>query len=65
MLFRSELERRLRGRGTEAEKDMQLRLGIAAQEMELASSYDARVINDDLEVATHELLDVLSSFESE
>ena len=44
---------------------MQLRLGIAAQEMELASSYDARVINDDLEVATHELLDVLSSFESE
>ena len=62
---KEELERRLRGRGTEAEKDVQLRLGIAAQEMELASSYDARVINDDLEVATHELLDVLSSFESE
>lgn len=45
------LERRLRGRGTETEEQIQNRLAIAKNEMELASLYDHVVINDDLEQA--------------
>ena len=44
----SELEERLRARGTEGEEEMQRRLSIVAAEMEHAQDYDHRVVNDDL-----------------
>lgn len=60
-----ELERRLRGRGTESDEDVALRLGQATGEMALASSYDARIVNDDLSRATADLLATVEAFESE
>lgn len=58
-----ELERRLRGRGTESEESIALRLQNAAEERELARSYDVHMINDVLEVATDELLATLDTYE--
>lgn len=46
-----ELERRLRGRGTDEERVIQKRLDNARAEMEHASEYTYQVINDDLEKA--------------
>ena len=47
----TELERRLRGRGTDPEETVQLRLNNARQEMEDANRYDYLVINDQLDEA--------------
>lgn len=60
-----ELERRLRGRGTETEEQIELRLSQAAGELALAPSYDARITNDDLDRATDELARLLEAYESE
>lgn len=57
------LEQRLRGRETESEESLRLRLADAAGELELAPRYDERIVNDDLERATSELLQVLESHE--
>lgn len=57
------LEQRLRGRETESEESLHLRLADAAGELELAPRYDERIVNDDLERATSELLRVLESHE--
>jgi guanylate kinase len=46
-----ELERRLRGRGTDTEETMQLRLNNARREMEDARNYDYLVLNDRLDEA--------------
>ena len=46
-----ELENRLRGRGTDAEETVQLRLNNARREMEDADRYDYLVINDRLDEA--------------
>jgi guanylate kinase len=48
----AELERRLRGRGTESEEKIQLRLKNAAREMAAAPDYQYRVVNDSLEEAS-------------
>ena len=48
----TELERRLRSRGTEDEEKLALRLATAAQELEQAPRFDHVVVNDDLEGAT-------------
>lgn len=45
----AELERRLRGRGTDREDVIARRLAVAAAEMKEAPRYDAIVTNDDLE----------------
>ena len=57
------LEARLRGRGTEDEQVIQVRLETAKGELELAPSYDERIVNDDLQEAASELLRVLDSHE--
>ncbi len=44
---REELERRLRGRGTESEERIKTRLARAGQEMALACTYDEHIVNDD------------------
>lgn len=50
-----ELERRLRGRGTETEEKIIQRLETARHELTLADRYDYRVINDDPLQAAKEL----------
>lgn len=49
------LASRLRGRGTETEEQIHLRLGHARHEMEQMGLYDHLVINDDLETAYRDL----------
>ena len=60
----SELERRLRGRGTEDEASIELRLKNSAAEMAAAASYDERIVNDDLDRAVDELADLIDSYET-
>jgi guanylate kinase len=50
-----ELERRLRGRGTEAEEAVQRRLQNARDEMAHARRFDAVIVNDSLDRAYDEL----------
>ena len=52
---RAELERRLRGRGTDAEDVIQRRLRDAASDMTHWSEFDYVVVNDDFERALGEL----------
>jgi guanylate kinase len=54
-----ELEKRLRGRGTDPEETVQLRLGNARREMEDAGRYDYLVINDRLDEAVEVLRAVI------
>lgn len=46
-----ELEKRLRGRGTESEETIQVRLKNAAGEMKAAADYEYLIINDKIEEA--------------
>jgi len=55
----SELEKRLRGRGTDTNETIELRLNNAAKEMDATESYDYLVINDDLEEAVSTLQSVI------
>jgi guanylate kinase len=55
----AELERRLRGRGTDEEAVMKKRLKNAEEEMTRAPEYSFQVINDDLETAYAELSKVI------
>jgi guanylate kinase len=54
------LEARLRARGTDDERTIERRLAGARRELELASSYDVQVINDDLERAVGDLAAILT-----
>ncbi len=56
-----ELEKRLRGRGTDDEKVIQQRLDNATAEMACAKEYSFQIINDDLETAYDELKRVILS----
>ncbi len=58
-----ELERRLRGRGTDSEDVIQLRLANAKKEIEFAKTkgkYEYTIVNDDLQKAADELRAILS-----
>jgi guanylate kinase len=54
-----ELGRRLRGRGTEDEKTIALRLAGAEKEMQAAKDYKYLIVNDDLDEAVESLRCVL------
>lgn len=56
-----ELERRLRGRGTDSEDDIRRRLQVSMQELERADRYKYRIVNDDLDAAVAELVAVISN----
>lgn len=56
-----ELERRLRGRKTETEEAINLRLKAATIELEMAKFYDKRIVNDNLELAFSELKEYIIS----
>ena len=58
---RAELERRLRGRGTEQEEQIQRRLQTAMSEVARAREYEYLVINDDLNEAIEEVCCILKS----
>lgn len=55
-----ELERRLRGRGTDSEEVIRRRLGEAVDDISHWTEFDHAVINDDLDRAATELLAILA-----
>ena len=57
-----ELERRLRGRGTETEEGICNRMKTAEVELARKMEYDVQVVNDELERATEELVSYIGSF---
>jgi guanylate kinase len=56
----AELEKRLRGRGTESEDAVRLRLDRAKHELKLADRYRHQVINDNLDLAVEEICNLLT-----
>jgi guanylate kinase len=55
----AELERRLRGRGTESEATIALRLNNARKELACSRSYDYLVVNDQLDQAVETLRSII------
>ena len=58
----AELERRLRGRGTEAEDVVQRRLANAKRELGAWREYDYLIVNDNLDAAVVEMLKLVDAF---
>lgn len=58
---REELERRLRGRGTETDESIRRRLTWADRELALAGRYRYQVINDRLDQAVQEICGILTT----
>ncbi len=56
-----ELEKRLRGRGTETEENLQIRLKTAKTEIKKAADYDYIVVNDTVDACTDRICDILKS----
>lgn len=56
-----ELEKRLRGRGTDAERKIEARLIRAREEYEAANFYDYIIINDDADKAANELSAIITA----
>lgn len=60
-----ELKRRLTSRGDTSDRDIERRLAVAEDQMiEALAVYDHIIVNDDLEVATDHLLDILTGLTS-
>lgn len=57
-----ELERRLRGRGTDSEATIEKRLGKAEFELGYADKYDCRIVNDDIKRAGEEVARLIRDF---
>ena len=57
-----ELERRLRGRGTESEDVIVKRMQTAHLELSQKMEYDIQLVNDDLDQAANELIAIVNSF---
>ncbi len=58
-----ELEKRLRFRGTESEDDIKRRLDIAKNEMEKSVDYDYLVVNDEIDLASDNVLDIVKTLD--
>ena len=56
-----ELERRLRGRGTETEESVQNRLAAAKEELALADHYQYLVLNDEVDAAVDRLNTIIEA----
>ncbi len=59
-----ELERRLRGRGTETEDRIRLRLETAGWELEQRDWFDHAIVNDDLERASSQVAAIIEASRS-
>ena len=57
-----ELRRRLVGRGTDTPEAIEERLAKAEYEMTFAPQFDRVLVNDDLQVAEAEALEIVSEF---
>lgn len=57
----AELEKRLRGRGTETEENFKQRFDAAKQELSRAKEYDYIVINDDVDLCARQISQILES----
>lgn len=60
-----ELEKRLTGRGTETEEVIRKRLDTAKSELTYADKFDYNVINDDVDRAKNEIIDIISNIKKE
>lgn len=58
-----ELEARLRGRGTEEESVIAERMEQAVEELKYKDKYRYQVVNDDLQKAVNEVLDILHRYQ--
>jgi guanylate kinase len=58
---KEELEKRLRARATESEGEIEERLNVAEQQLELESAFGHRIVNDDLQRAEAELEEIVRS----
>jgi len=58
----AELRRRLEGRGTDSAEAIEQRLAKAEYELTFAPQFDHVIVNDDLEKAKQETLDIVSQF---
>lgn len=56
------LESRLRGRQSESEETLKLRLARVPMELELGKQFDASIVNDDLETAVGKLRQIVTEF---
>ncbi len=56
-----ELERRLRGRGTETPEQLAVRLANAEQEMQAADAYNYLIVNDRLDQAVRDLQAIIAA----
>lgn len=56
------LEKRLRGRSTESEEKIEMRLAKARQELAFASEFDVVLVNDDLETACGDAQELVQQF---
>ena len=54
-----ELEKRLRGRGTDSEEAILKRLEIAKKEMDFSSHYDYVVINNTVDEAVNDIANII------
>lgn len=55
-----ELEKRLRGRNTEDEESIRLRLNFVRSEIEASENFDYKIVNDDIEKALQCLQDIFN-----
>ena len=60
-----DLERRLRGRGTEDEETVQIRLKNSLKELQYEKYYDKTVVNYTIEQACEELMTIIKGEELE
>ena len=61
----TDFERRLRERGTESEEVIQRRLQTARRELEMANRYRYQVVNDDVDRAVADIVQILKGLEDE
>lgn len=57
----SELEKRLRGRGTEGDDVVKMRMEQAASEIKRANEFDYVVVNDDVATATRKIFSIIEA----
>jgi guanylate kinase len=57
-----ELRKRLTGRATDSQEAIETRLAKASYELTFAKQFDTVIINDDLETAQNETLNVITRF---
>ena len=60
-LTTSDFEQRLRNRGTESEAVIQQRLATAQRELQNSSMYRYHVLNDDLQTAVNQVIEILKT----